>query len=170
MTQLEWLTSESPYDMLRHLDGKIKDEAFMKFSVKCCRRIWPILTDPRSRAVVEATEAYLSGNLSAADAAKINWDWNVADEAGEIQDSAGGSSNAAIESVCGLGEGHAQQVAIACRESSGIAASDLLRQAGCPQDIVIDACKSAMSAEKVEQCNLLRELFRHHPGSLAEGA
>src|SRR5436305_1926499 len=102
--------------MLRRLDGKLDDKAFMRFSVACCRRIWPLFSDPRSREVVEATEAYLAGNLSAEVASPVIEEWARAYQAGEVSDLAGGSTHEAIESVTGIGFGHAAQVAKACFE------------------------------------------------------
>ena len=77
MTASEWLSCDWPFDMLRHLDGKLDDEAFMRFLVACCRRIWPLLSDPRSRAVVEAPEAYLAGEMTAEAAGRVFAEWGL---------------------------------------------------------------------------------------------
>ena len=166
MTEAEWLSCDRPYDMLRHLDGKIADAAFMRFSVACCRRVWPLITDPRSRAVVEATEAYLTGRLTAEAAQPILDEWGRAYEAGEVDDLAGGSTNEAIESVCGVGLGHAAQVSAACFQSAGFAASVPLRVAGTPQSEITAAWRVAEVAERLAQCAMLREMF----GYLREGS
>jgi hypothetical protein len=84
LTESEWLASDWPFDMLRHLDGKLDHQAFMRFSALCCRRIWPLLTDSRSQAVVEATEADLAGQLTAEAAAPILEEWDRAYRAGEV--------------------------------------------------------------------------------------
>jgi hypothetical protein len=76
-----------------------------------------------------------------------------------VPDLAGGSSNEAIESVYGLGYGHAAQVARACSESAGYAASKPLRVTGAPQSEITEAWKTAELAERRAQCQLLRELF-----------
>jgi hypothetical protein len=149
--------------MLRHLDGKIKEEAFMRFSVACCRRIWPLLSDPRSRAVVEATEAYLDGQMTAEAAATVLEAWDRAYQHGEVRDLASGTTNAAIESVCGVGFGHAAQVAKACFESAGYAASEPLRAAGASQPDITAAWVAAESAERLAQCQLLRQMFGYRP-------
>jgi hypothetical protein len=149
--------------MLRHLDGKLADEQFMRFSVACCRRIWPLLTDPRSRAVVEATEGYLVRIMPAASAGQVYAEWDRAYRAGEVDDLAGGSTNEAIESICGVGYGHAAQVAKACFESVGYAASDRLRATGAPQAEITAAWHAAEFVERAAQCQLLRELFDYRP-------
>jgi hypothetical protein len=163
LTVAEWLSCDWPYDMLRHLDGKIGDEEFMRFSVACCRRVWLLIADPRSRAVVEATEDYLAGRLSAGAAQPIFDEWDRAHEAGQVPDLAGGSTHEAIESVCGVGLGHAAQVAKACFESVGYAASEPLRAAGAPQPEITAAWLAAETAERLAQCSMLRELFEFLP-------
>ncbi len=107
MTEAEWLSCDLPYDMLRHLDGKIDDAAFMRFSVACCRRIWPLITDPRSRPVVEATEACLAGTMSAEAVDQVYAEWDRA--RGEVEDRAGWHTDEAIEAVCGVGYGSARR-------------------------------------------------------------
>jgi hypothetical protein len=85
LTEAEWLACDWPHDMLRHLDGKIDDEAFMRFSVACCRRIWRLITDQRSRKVVEATEVYLAGTMSAETAGQICAEWDRAYQKGKCR-------------------------------------------------------------------------------------
>jgi hypothetical protein len=145
--------------MLRHLDGRIDDEAFMRFSVACCRRIWPLITDPRSRAVVESTEAYLAGTMSAEAAGEVYAEWDRASHEGEVEDRAGWHTDEAIEVVCGVGYASAATVAMACFESAGYAASEPLRVAGAPQAEITAAWKAAQLAERRAQCQLLRQLF-----------
>jgi hypothetical protein len=165
LSESEWLACESPFEMLRHLDGQIADEEFMRFSVACCRHIWPLITDPRSRAVVEATEAYLAGTITAEQGSRVCEEWVRAYEQDEVNDRAGGSTNEAIESVYGIGYGHAAQVSAACFESAGYAASEPLRLAGAPQAEITAAWRAAKSAERAAQCHLLRELFVYRRAS-----
>jgi len=170
LTESEWLACDWPHDMLRHLDGKLDDEAFMRFSVLCCRRVWPLLSDSRSREVVKATEAYLAGQLTAEAAAPILEEWERAHQAGEVNDLAGGCTNEALESVCGIGFGHAAQVAKACIESAGYAASDSLRVADAPQPQITEAWLAAELAERLAQCQLLRQLFGYRSESGSKAA
>jgi hypothetical protein len=170
LTESAWLTSESPFEMLKHLDGKIADEAFMRFSVACCRRIWPLITDARSRAVVEATEAYLAGAISTKQAGLICADWVRAYEGEEVEDRAGGSTNEAIESVYGVGYGHAAQVSAACFESAGYAASEPLGAVGAPQSEITATWLAAESVERLAQCELLRKLFGYLPDQKSDDA
>src|SRR5262249_35804474 len=158
-SEAEWQACQSPFDMLRYLDGKIGDEAFMGFSVACCRRIWALLTDPRSRAVVDATDAYLKHIMTAEQAAEVCTEWEQAREKGDVEDLVGGNTNDAIESVYGLGYGHASQVASACFECAGYAASRRLQSAGASQADVAVNWKTAAREESLAQCRLLRQMF-----------
>lgn len=159
MTETEWMNCEWPSDMLRHLDRKISDEAFMRFSVACCRRIWPLITDARSRAVIDATDGYLNRSVTSEAAASILTEWELAYRRGEVEDLVGGCTNDAIDSVAGLGDGNAMKVAWACSESVGYAASSPLRSTAAPEAEAVAAWRTAELKERVAQCSLIRELF-----------
>jgi hypothetical protein len=163
LTKSEWNACDQPFAMLCHLDGKVEDEAFMRFSVACCRRIWPLITDPRSRAVIEATDSYLTGSLSGEAVGRVCAKWEKAYRNGEIHDLVGGLINEAIESVFGVGHGHAAQVSMACFRSAGYGASERLREAGAPQADITKAWDVAQSMERLAQCHMLRELFGYLP-------
>jgi hypothetical protein len=64
MTEEEWLGC-APADldtMLTFLRGRrASTRKVWLFACACCRGVWPLLTDPRSRAAVEAAERYADG-------------------------------------------------------------------------------------------------------------
>src|SRR3954451_11305912 len=66
MTEAEWLASRSPDGMIRHLE-LARAASVRKLRLlggACCRRIWPLLADPRGRHSVEVAERYADGLAS----------------------------------------------------------------------------------------------------------
>jgi hypothetical protein len=73
VTEAEWATCDDLERMLRHLvdayaQGQLGEQPLIRFAAACCRRVWPLITDPRSRAGVEAAELYAEGRMSLAEA------------------------------------------------------------------------------------------------------
>lgn len=63
MTQAEWIASIDSYAMLKPHRGLIlrHRRKGRLFAVACCRRIWHLLEDPRSRVAVEVAGRYAEG-------------------------------------------------------------------------------------------------------------
>jgi hypothetical protein len=61
MTEADWLESVDPGRMLAVVRGKISDRKLRLFGCACCRRIWQLLPDPRSRRAVESAERLADG-------------------------------------------------------------------------------------------------------------
>lgn len=68
MTEADWLASTDPEAMLQLLRGRCPGRELRLFACACCRRIWHLLTDERSRNAVETSERYAAG---AADAEEL---------------------------------------------------------------------------------------------------
>jgi len=58
MDEAEWRTCNDPMAMLHALRGILPMRKLRLFACACCRRVWPILSDPRSRSVVEVAERF----------------------------------------------------------------------------------------------------------------
>ena len=65
MTEPEWLAGTDPEPMLGFLvERGASDRKLGLFAVACCRRIWPLLTHPDSRYLVDVAERYADGRAS----------------------------------------------------------------------------------------------------------
>src|SRR4051794_36088693 len=60
MNEADWLNSTDPQPMLEFLrtSGKASERKLELFAAACCRRVWHLLFDQRSRKAVEVAEAY----------------------------------------------------------------------------------------------------------------
>jgi hypothetical protein len=67
MTEQEWKTSTDPGAMLHFLQqrGGVSARKMRLFACACCRLVWHLLVDERSRAAVEAAELLAEGLLAA---------------------------------------------------------------------------------------------------------
>jgi hypothetical protein len=77
MTESEYLASEDPRALLAHLRARVRDPEVREgvpyqdplvgprklrlFATGCCRLVWPLLTDSRSRNAVGVAERYANG-------------------------------------------------------------------------------------------------------------
>lgn len=60
MIELSWNRNTEPAKMLAFLreSGRLSERKARLFAVACCRHIWPLLADARSRTAVEVAERY----------------------------------------------------------------------------------------------------------------
>jgi hypothetical protein len=87
MTEQEWAACTDPMRMLAFIREKASDRKLRQFAFACCRRIWHLLTDARSRAAVETAERYADGHVNPG---VLRTAWLAACEAAETTPPASG--------------------------------------------------------------------------------
>jgi hypothetical protein len=67
LKETQWWACSDPEDMLTFLDGRACDRKLRLFGVACCRRVWQLLTDERSRRAIEVVLRLADGTASEAE-------------------------------------------------------------------------------------------------------
>jgi hypothetical protein len=81
LTEAEWLKSNDPTALLEFLlEQGLSERKARLLACACCRRVWPLLPDPRSRTAVEVGERFADGLASAVELARAR------NAAGEVCD------------------------------------------------------------------------------------
>jgi hypothetical protein len=153
MTEEEWLACAEPDEILKSLGDKVSERKLRMFAAACCRRIWELLPDERSRKAVEIAERYADARATdeeletASDAACAVWDEDrERDSTGEGNWEGFGDSYSCSASLA------AYNVAIPV-EWWGAAPAFVA-----PDEIAREATSDSR-AEGAAQCVLLRDIF-----------
>jgi hypothetical protein len=157
MTEELWQNSTNSHAMIQYLldSGKASDRKLRLFAAACCRRIWHLLTDERSRRAVEVAESFADGLADQAErktARVAALDATVyAKEATAAWAAQRTVARKAAESVRGTPScsGH---------EGAPGAAADVVGWIACK-----GAERTAVAAERQTQAELLRDIFGSFP-------
>lgn len=145
MTEGEWLACNDPTKMQEFLDAmqpvpwdKATDRKLRLFACACGRRIWPLLTDERSRRAVETAERFADGLATEKD---LEAAWIEAIDANECIGTILYLLGPEMWTVCAV-------------HNAACNAADMHGR-------LTDACdfESAYNPERAVQCQLLRDIF-----------
>ena len=154
MNETNWLTCLDPTPMLRFLqDHRTSERKLRLLMCACCRQIWDLMPDPRSRAAVEVSDRYADGEATPRELARAR---------GAAVSVKGGAATAAYYTANTKASGP-------LLEAFGAAESALARQAA-QQARYQQAAASWEAAQEASQCfqaALIREVignpFRDYP-------
>lgn len=145
MTETEWLTSHDPGRMLVRLGADANERKLRLFAAACCRSVWHLLPDARSRRAVETAERCAAGQADAAEleAARV--------EARRAARAADRFRFGAEEMAEAAAHAEARSAALAAARYTAITAT---QQAGWGWD-----WQAAWEAGCIASADLLREIF-----------
>ena len=119
MTEAEWHACADPTPMLETLRGKASDRKLRLFACACCRGIWDILPDERSRHAVGVAEAFADGT---AGEDRLDAAWLAAREVSDTSQGAV-SQRTAARAAEAAAAGRADDAAAAASQHAGLAAA-----------------------------------------------
>jgi hypothetical protein len=139
--EAEWLACTDPREMLAFLRGKASERKLRLFGVACCRRIWHLLGDGRSRHVVEVVERYEDGAAS-----------------DEEMDEAAEAADDASEAITHSGGGWSADT-LARHAAAWLSAADYPVSQVASEVAAFAAKASAAATEAHAQCQYARDIF-----------
>jgi hypothetical protein len=160
VTEAEWLAATDPIAVLAFLHGRASARKLRLFACACCRHIWHLLPDERSRRAIEVMERHLDGR---ADAEEMRDAARAAAAAGVAAFATYDESAASAAQIAGDPEGNAPawmrpaDAAMTAAENAACDAADAAAQAGSDPDVA--GRRVRWRAERLAQCQLLRDLF-----------
>jgi hypothetical protein len=154
MTEQEWLDCTYPGKMREFLRGKVSDRKLRLFALACNRRIWSLITDPRSRKAVEAIELYVENLIGEEDYQRAIEPALAAEEAESA------ATRAAHYAATAARSANADQAArAAARWAADAVAEHIVEQSQHEDETVYAEADRAGDVEEREQCGLLRDIL-----------
>jgi hypothetical protein len=149
VTEQEWLASDDPDEMVRALGSRVGTRRVQLYAAACCRRVWHLLADDRSRSAIAVLEQFADGQAAVA---ALETAAMAAEDAAEFSS---WSSNASAP---------AHSAAVAVRwalDRAAVSAATCARSAVAPIPVPYEprAYKAAQRAEAAKQIALLRCIF-----------
>lgn len=142
MTEEEWLAAIDATPMLEFLRGKVSDRKLRLFAVACCRHIWTLIPDERSRQAIQTSELF-------ADSQATTHEWQVAADAAVAATFEAYSANAASPNEANM----IVQAAAACALSAIMASTsiDFVAAPATPRDSLAAATGTVYCALQIAQ-------------------
>jgi hypothetical protein len=179
MTDAEWTECADPASMLLALRGIASDRVVRGFCAACCRRIWGLMRDERSRRSVEVAERFLAGAASELELATARRDAEVAwAEAKAAEEAAEARVVTAFDAAAWQ---DAEMLATAASAARWVSAADVAvvaaelaeAAAGAAAIAALDIYQSgeaALAGERWELCNLLRQMVNRPFNKESQGS
>jgi hypothetical protein len=155
MTEAEWLACDEPTPMLEFLQSTASDRKLRLFACACCRRLWPLLSDERSRGALVVSELYADGLVSPEELDTACRQAGVA--SGALLRGSESTSTAATAAEIAV-ETEARYVVENATLIAADAAAHAIAENVKPDDYDAE-WRAARNAEVIEQSHLLRDLF-----------
>jgi hypothetical protein len=152
----EWQRSQDLYRLLNPLEKRVSDRKLMLFSIACVRHIWRLLTDRRSREIVEVVEKYVDGAADEEETSLLLKRFDDAYWRGELM---AGAHYEAVRCVAQKGSGASLQAAVEAEDAAGSAAAREVDDTEEWSPAKTAAWKEAEDAERDAQLRLLRDIM-----------
>jgi hypothetical protein len=150
MTDSEWLASDDPLMILEFLRGKASERKLRLFAVACCRRIWHLLIDERSKKAVLVAER----DADQARPEEVSEAFYQSQCAFRVCEYASDRHADAAWAACQLAEPSEDRLEKAVRVALLAAGA-----AGYPDDSSYSTDRDRIEVEYTYQCHLLRDIF-----------
>jgi hypothetical protein len=153
MDEQQWLSCDYPPTMLTFLKRRASKRKLRLFSVACCRRIWPLIGEERSRAAVLVAERFADGDATSEELQAAMEDAKAVWLSTGIEEPAWTCFLACTPDVAGLHASGRAVDAVAFHQLGNA------RRTGNRIDDGQAYCQPIRNEEQAAQCRLLRDII-----------